>query len=90
MEMLATDLLVRKHPTTCSNMAFARFKLNKANASTKLAPFQKRPSWEELALKITHLFNVPQEHVGVVYVDDNRNIVSLNSEEDLFLQLPSL
>lgn len=64
-------------------MTLARFKLKKANAPTKLATFQKRPSWEELALKIAHLFNVSKEHVGVVYVDDKRDTIPLNNEEDL-------
>ena len=64
-------------------MAVSKFKLKKDNASMQLVIFQERPSWEDLALQITNLFNVPEEHVGMVYGNDNRDMIHLNNQEDL-------
>ncbi|EJF66875.1 hypothetical protein DICSQDRAFT_47572 [Dichomitus squalens LYAD-421 SS1] len=45
--------------------------------------FQERPSWEALAAKIESLYNIPLPSVGVSYVDDDGDEVTLSSEEEL-------
>ena len=64
-------------------MSLVRFKLKKADASTKLTSFDKKPSWGDLALKITQLFGVPQEYVGVAFIDEHKEPISLTNEQEL-------
>ena len=58
------------------------FKLKKANASTKLAYFPEKPSWEDLTSKIARLFNIPSDRVGVAFVEKEEPI-TLSSEDEL-------
>jgi Crinkler effector protein N-terminal domain len=58
------------------------FKLKKANASTKLAYFSEKPSWEDLTSKIARLFNIPSDRVGVAFVEKEEPI-TLSSEDEL-------
>jgi hypothetical protein len=58
------------------------FKLKKANASTKLAHFSEKPSWEDLTSKIARLFNIPSDRVGVAFVEKEQPI-TLSSEGEL-------
>ncbi|KAI8990462.1 hypothetical protein BD414DRAFT_483723 [Trametes punicea] len=46
-------------------------------------PPMDRPSWNELAAKIQSLYGIPAQHVGVSYVDNDGDEVTLSSEEEL-------
>jgi hypothetical protein len=59
------------------------FKLKKADAPTKLTAFSNQPSWNDLASKITYLFHISSDNVGVAFVDQGKEIVTVNNEEDL-------
>ena len=59
------------------------FKLKKANASTKLAYFSEKPSWEDLTSKIARLFNIQSDRVGVAFVEKEVPITTLSSEDEL-------
>jgi hypothetical protein len=63
-------------------MSLVRFKLKKADASTKLANFHEKPSWGDLASEITRLFGIPPECVGVAFIDKDKTI-SLTNEQEL-------
>jgi hypothetical protein len=58
------------------------FKLKKTNASTRLAYFSEKPSWEDLTSKIARLFNIPSDRVGVAFVEKEEPI-TLRSEDEL-------
>ncbi|KAI0673332.1 hypothetical protein C8Q78DRAFT_1076353 [Trametes maxima] len=45
--------------------------------------FQDKPSWNELAVKINSLYNIPVQSIGVSYVDTDGDEVTLSSEEEL-------
>jgi Wiskott-Aldrich syndrome protein len=66
-------------------MAMSRilFKLKQANAPTRIAGFDGQPSWHDLASRITHLFNIPLDRVGVAFVDEAREPVILTGEQGL-------
>jgi hypothetical protein len=64
-------------------MSLVRFKLKKADASTKLTNFHEKPSWGDLASDITRLFGVPPEYVGVAFIDEDKDAISLTNEQEL-------
>ena len=64
-------------------MSLVQFKLKKADASTKLISFHKEPSWGNLASEITRLFGVPEEYVGVAFIDKDKDTISLINKDDL-------
>lgn len=45
--------------------------------------FYNRPPWSELAAKIEDLFAISRDHVGVSYLDNEGDEVTLSSEEEL-------
>jgi len=59
------------------------FKLKKANDPTRLADFDAPPSWEDLALKISKLFDIPAKDVGVAFVDKAKGAVTLTNDQEL-------
>ena len=60
------------------------FKLKKANASTKLAHFSEKPSWEDLTYKIARLFNIPSNRVGLASAFVEKEVpITLSSEDEL-------
>jgi len=64
-------------------MTPVRFKLKKADASTRHVDFFENPSWGVLASEITRLFNIPQGHVGVAFIDIEKNVISLANDQEL-------
>lgn len=62
-------------------MSFIPFKFKKANAPTRLAFFEKQPTWGDLTSKIAQLFDIPPKDVGVAFVDKWKDAVTLYSEE---------
>jgi Wiskott-Aldrich syndrome protein len=58
-------------------------KLKQANAPSRVAGFDGQPSWNDLASKITHLFNIPLDRVGVAFVDEAGEPVILTDEQGL-------
>ncbi|RPD55926.1 hypothetical protein L227DRAFT_579397 [Lentinus tigrinus ALCF2SS1-6] len=45
--------------------------------------FPEKPSWDVLAAKIEALYNIPVPSIGVSYVDNDGDEVTLSSEEEL-------
>ena len=64
-------------------MALAQFKLKKADALTKLAAFDKQPSWRDLATEITLLFDIPPDDIIVSYIDKDKETITLHNKEEL-------
>lgn len=60
-------------------------KLKKASAptQTKLAYFEARPSWRDLASKIAGLFSISSNNVAVVFIHEAEGEFTLKNEEDL-------
>ena len=59
------------------------FKFKKANASTRLGHFDTQPTWGDLASKVANLFHIPLEDVGVAFVGEHRETITLSNEQDL-------
>lgn len=51
-----------------SVLTMTLFKFKKADALCRIVDFPQLPAWDELALEISNLFNIPQTQVGVAYV----------------------
>ena len=65
-------------------MSPIQFKLSRPpDGLVRRVTFQERPSWETLAAKIESLFNIPLSSVGVSYMDEDGDEVTLSSEEEL-------
>ena len=64
-------------------MPLARFKLKKADASTQHANFHEQPSWRDLASEIALLFNIPLDHVGVAFIGNDKDTITLHNEHGL-------
>ncbi|KAI0328148.1 hypothetical protein GY45DRAFT_1326682 [Cubamyces sp. BRFM 1775] len=65
-------------------MSPIQFKFTKPpDGLVRRVTFQDKPSWSELAAKIQSLYNIPVLHVGVSYVDNDGDEVTLSSEEEL-------
>jgi PB1 domain len=58
------------------------FKL-KSKAFTRLVSFDAQPTWENLASEISLLFDIPMEAVGVTFIDEAGDLVTLTNEKDL-------
>jgi hypothetical protein len=58
-------------------------KFKKANASSILEFFDVLPSWENLSLKITSIFNIPTKNVCVAYVDNATEPITVINEQGL-------
>jgi len=50
---------------------------------TKHADFPENPSWGDLASMITQLFNIPPAHIGVAFIDKDKNTISLANNQEL-------
>jgi hypothetical protein len=59
-------------------------KLKQASAPTqiKLACFEARPSWRDLASKIAELFSISSNNVAVIFIDEEGEF-TLKNEKDL-------
>ncbi|CAL1695146.1 unnamed protein product [Somion occarium] len=65
-------------------MSRTLFKFTKPpDGLTRRVMFYSRPPWSELAAKIEELYAVPSDKVGVSYVDNEGDDVTLSSEEEL-------
>jgi hypothetical protein len=58
-------------------------KFKKPNASTILEFFDALPSWENLSLKIANIFHIPTKNVGVAYVDNATELITVINEQGL-------
>jgi hypothetical protein len=58
-------------------------KLKKAKAPTRLTFFDVQPSWGDLSSKIVGLYNVSPENVSIIFFDEAKDTVSINSNEEL-------
>lgn len=66
-------------------MPFIPFKLKKANTPSRFAHFDEKPSWADLASKISPLFNIPTDRVGVAFIAKDKDPDILANEQDLQL-----
>lgn len=53
-------------------------RLKKAPFPTRVEAFNARPSWDELASRITKIFHIPLENIGVSYIDGDETCVVTN------------
>ena len=49
----------------------------------RLAHFDGPPNWQCLSLKIAEIFDIPQQEVGVAYVDKDQEPITLRNDQDL-------
>ncbi len=62
-------------------------RLKRAPFPTRVEAFDARPSWAELASRITKIFDIPLENVGVAYVDEaNKTSTSVVTNELALLE----
>ncbi|KAF9502375.1 hypothetical protein BDN71DRAFT_1437965 [Pleurotus eryngii] len=59
------------------------FKLTKRDGFTRRITFPSWPDWQTLAQKIESLYNIPFDNIGVSYVDNDGDEVTLSSQEEL-------
>ncbi|KAJ8702243.1 hypothetical protein PTI98_000980 [Pleurotus ostreatus] len=59
------------------------FKLTKRDGLTRRITFPSWPDWQTLAQKIESLYNIPFDNIGVSYVDNDGDEVTLSSQEEL-------
>lgn len=65
-------------------MAIAtQFKLSRQDGLTRRLAFQDRPSWAILSSKIGTMYGIATYDVGVSYIDQDGDEVTLSSEEEL-------
>ncbi|KAF9056095.1 hypothetical protein BJ165DRAFT_1430833, partial [Panaeolus papilionaceus] len=64
-------------------MPLIQFKLTSSAGVTRLAIFNEAPTWDALAAKLHSLFGIPIESVGVSYVDNECDEITLSSQEEL-------
>ncbi|KAI0931751.1 hypothetical protein AcW2_000572 [Taiwanofungus camphoratus] len=65
-------------------MSAFQIKLSKPpDGLTRKITFPQRPSWAELATRIESLYHIPPGDVGVSYVDNDGDDVTLSSEDEL-------
>ncbi|TFY62237.1 hypothetical protein EVJ58_g4002, partial [Rhodofomes roseus] len=50
---------------------------------TRKVTFETRPSWDELAVRVQSLYDIPTEHVAVSYVDNEGDEVTMNTQTEL-------
>ena len=58
-------------------------RLKKPPFPTRNESFNVRPSWVELASRITKLFDIPLERVGVAYIDEDHETSVITDETGL-------
>ena len=61
----------------------ASFKLKKVNDVTRSANFVERPTWEDLSSRIIRLYKIESNKVSVSYLDDDGDLVTIDSSEEL-------
>jgi hypothetical protein len=81
---------VISHIVLLTAMPFIPFKLRKANAPSRFAHFDGQPSWADLASKITQLFIIPPDRVGIAFITKDKEPAILSNEQDLQLFYGSL
>jgi len=58
-------------------------KLKHVNLPARLVFFDAPPSWDDLASKISKIFGIPLENIGVAYVDEARESVLVTNTSPL-------
>ncbi|KAG2156626.1 uncharacterized protein EDB93DRAFT_1326340 [Suillus bovinus] len=61
----------------------AQFKLSKQGGLTRRLTFPTHPSWALLSSKINEAFGIATDNIGVSYLDQDGDEVTLSSEEEL-------
>lgn len=65
-------------------MSRTLFKFTKPpDGLTRRVMFPVQPSWSELSAKLESLYSIPMQDVGVSYIDQDGDEVTLSSEEEL-------
>ncbi|KAF7311042.1 F-box domain-containing protein [Mycena chlorophos] len=63
-------------------MAFI-FKLSKPGGLTRRVQYTQLPTWQTLAGRVSELFHIPLESVGVAYIDLDGDEVTFSTEDEL-------
>lgn len=64
-------------------MPETQFKISQLNGQTRLVEFPDIPTWEALASKLEPLYAIPSEKVGVTYIDNDNDEITLSSNDEL-------
>jgi hypothetical protein len=64
-------------------MPQAQFKLSKSDGHTRRLVFPDLPTWEVLASRLEHLYSIPLDKIGVSYIDNDNDEITLSSNDEL-------
>jgi len=70
-------------PSNVSIMA-KNFKF-RYNGRTRRADFPESPSWTELAGKLQEMYKISPDQLGVSYVDDDNDEITIESNDELHI-----
>src|SRR5215471_9540080 len=60
----------------------SKFKLKKADAPTKVVTFDGLPPWQDLASRISGIYDIPQDRVELALIDEG-DVVPYRGQRDL-------
>ncbi|KAG2155568.1 hypothetical protein DEU56DRAFT_768054 [Suillus clintonianus] len=66
-----------------ANSSIAQFKISNPGGLTRRLVFLAHPTWAILSSKISATFGIPTDNVGVSYLDQDGDEVTLSSDEEL-------
>jgi hypothetical protein len=81
----STPIFLRARTT----MPPTKFEFKKANAFTMVIEFPDEPNWQDLALKVESLYNVPFSDVGFSFIDEDDDLSTFftdNVLQDFYTQ----
>lgn len=64
-------------------MPQTQFKLSKLDGHTRRIVFPDLPTWEALASRLEHLYAIPLDKIGVSYIDNDNDEITLSSNNEL-------
>jgi len=64
-------------------MPETQFKLSKLDDHKRLLVFPDLPTWEELVSKLEYYYAIPLNKIGVSYIDNDNNEITLSSNNEL-------
>ena len=64
-------------------MPQTQFKLSKLDGHTRRLVFPDLPTWEALASRLEHLYAIPLDKIGVSYIDNDKDEITLSSNDEL-------
>jgi len=61
----------------------AKFKLKKANGQTKIITFDECPPWDTLAHRVSDIYEIPLDQVGIAAIDGEGDTITYSGQVDL-------